>query len=178
MDYSIRVSASDERVAVLEEKALEKEQLTRIKDYVFKPLGVELKDFHPDEVCVRLREFLEGENAATLVKIVTTKTEAGYTDEKEKLGEGKVDELLKKAEELGYEEWGRFATVSIQYTLDLGGEKVQVLLQDLEGIGKYLKVEAATQDGLRKAMEILKANEGEKIEKNAAVLLGEKLGLI
>jgi len=178
MDYSIRVPANEERISILKTKALDEEMLTKIKDYVFKPKGVKLSDFHPNDVCVRLREFLEGGNLASLAKITTTHTEAGYTDEKEKLGEGKVDELLAKAEELGYEKWGEFATVSVQYSLDLEGEKVQVLSQELGVVGTFLKIEAETQEGLKKTLELLEAGEGERIEKNAAVLLGEKLGLI
>ncbi len=178
MDYSIRIPASEERIIELEERAVKKEQLTRVEDYVFKPEGIELKDFHPEKVCVRLRRFLEGDKEASLEKITTTLTELGYTDEKEKLGEGEVNDLLKRARELGYEKWGEFATVSVQYSLNLGGEKVQVLLQELRGVGRFLKIEAGTQDGLNKALEVLQAGEEEKIEKNAAVLLGEKLGLI
>jgi adenylate cyclase class IV len=174
MDYSIRIPATKERARILNTKAVSKRMLSRIKDYVFKPRGTSLADFHPDTVCVRLREFLEGDKQATLVKIVTTQTDAGYTDTKEEFGEGSVEELVKNAEKLGYEKWGEIATVSTEY--DLG--YAQVLSQELSTVGTFLKIESDTQDGLTRTLKLLKASEGEKIVKNAAVLLGEKLGLI
>jgi len=178
MDYSIRIPATTDRSKILETKAVEKIPLSRIKDYLFKPQGTSLKDFHPGHICIRLREFLEGDRPASLAKITTTQTDSGYTDQKEKLGEGSVTDLIKAAESLGYEKWGEFSTVSTQYTLQFDDSSVQVLSQELSSIGTFLKIESETQAGLDAALKLLNISASEAISKNAAVLLAEHLSLI
>lgn len=178
MDYSIRVPVTRKRKKILEEKVVSKKKLSRIKDYLFKPAGIDLKVFHPDKKWIRLREFVEGDFPSTLIKGEVIKTPSGYMDKKDKLGKGKTKDLFEKASKLGYEKWGEVATTSTEYRLDIGGVTAEVLSQDISPIGTFLKIESETQKGLDRALELLKVKESEKIEKNAAVLLGEKLGLI
>ena len=79
---------------------------------------------------------------------------------------------------MGYEKWGEILTHSVEYNLDLDGQDVQVLLQEMTSLGTMLKIESETAEGLNMALELLEAGESEKIEKNAGVLLAEKLGLV
>ncbi len=177
-DFSIRVPTSEKRLAVLEQRCVAKRDLTPIMDIMFKPKGVDLADFHPGKTCVRLREFPAEEKPSTLVALKTVKAESGYSDERQKLGEGETKELVSRAEAMGYEEWGRMKTKSTQFDLEFGENSAQVLSQQIDPVGGFLKIESPNQPGLREALELLSASEGEKISKNAAVLLAEKMGLV
>lgn len=178
MDYSIRIPTTKERFEILESKEVTKRKLPKIKDYLFKPKGVKLSDFHPDKYAVRLREFTDEYKPSTLQKFNFIKADLGYTDEREDLGVGQTAILLKKAEQLGYEKWGVISTRSIEYTFNTNGDNVHVLYQELIPIGNFLQIESENQEGLNEIMKMLSVNESEKIEKNAATLLGEKLDLI
>lgn len=178
-DYSIRIPASPERIQLLEGKTTERKLLPRIKDFMFRPKGTKLSNYRPDEICVRLREFVGEEKPSTLVKITTTKTPPGYTDEKEKLGEGSTPELLTKAEQLGYEKWGEMSTTSTEYLIKFSdGSTTSVLSQEIKPVGTYLKIESPTEEGLKRALDMLSATKNERIAKNAAFLLAEKSKLI
>lgn len=178
-DFSIRIPATPERMKLLEEKASERKLLFKIRDIMFKPVGIPLANYRPDQVCIRLREFIDETNPSTLLEIKTVKTDTGYTDEKRLLGEGKTLELLDRARELGYEQWGEMTTTSIEYKLDFGeGWAASVLSQEIVPVGIFLKIESLTQGGLERALELLSATQEERIEKNAAVLLAEKLSLL
>jgi hypothetical protein len=174
MDYSIRIPASPDRIKILEQACLEKKSLPKIKDYLYKPKGVDIKNFHPKEVCIRLREFISQKKPSTLTKIMTTKTKSGYFDQKENLGVGKTDYLITKARNLGLERWGEIHTTSTEYEL----KYVNVLLQKQLPIGLFIKIESGEKVGLQKALKLLSANENEKINKNAAELLAEYLEII
>jgi len=175
-DFSIRIPATDERIQVLEERCGTGIELPRITDIMYRPTNQSLEEFPPDKVCVRLRAFTDSDRPATLVKISTITTETGYTDQKEKLAEGEVEELIKQAQNRGYEEWGRMSTISVQYDFTLpDGTVISILYQKIDPVGEFLKIESPTQEGLRQALVFLSASEEEKIEKNAAVLLAEKL---
>ena len=58
-DYSVRISQTDEKVNVLNKECEDKYSLPRIKDYLFKPKGANLTDFHPKNIVVRVRDFYE-----------------------------------------------------------------------------------------------------------------------
>ena len=175
MDYSLRIPATEKRIKILEEKSTSKKLLPKIKDILFKPKEVPLTNFNPNNICIRLREFTDEHKPSTLLKLTFTKTKTGYTDEREDLGLGITKGLLQKAKDLGYEKWGQVSTQSVEYDL---GNNIQVLSQELKPVGTILKIESKTQSGLDKAMKLLSVHESEKIEKNAAVLLAEKLKLM
>lgn len=175
-DISIRIQSNQKRVEYLEKNFVSKKQLTKIHDWMFKPVGVDLNKYYPDKVCFRLREF-ENE-VATLVEIETIKTDIGYQDKKKIVGEGEVDELKKKAELLGYEIWGEMNVNSIEYKISIDEMKVTVLSQKIDPIGEFIKIESESDKALIKLMKIFEVSKEEKIERNAAVLLGEKLNLI
>jgi adenylate cyclase class IV len=174
MDYSIRIPATDDRTELLKKAASSDRELSKVKDILFKPLGEKLSGFNPNNVYVRLRIFEDDTQPATLIKVKTSKTDIGYTDEKEELGIGSEEELFKKAEELGYEKWGEILTHSGEFTLP----DSKCLLQNITPVGAFIKIESPTQEGLKKTLETLNADTDEKIEKNAAVLLAEYLNLI
>lgn len=178
MDYSIRIPSTTERIALLESRCAKKTPLSALKDILFKPSGVTLKEFDPAKVAVRLREFSGEDKPSTLVKIAFTKTQTGYTDSTEELGRGETGALIGRARELGYEKWGEVSRVSTEYLLDFNGEAVNIFVQELDPIGTFIKIETKTQESLDKALELLSATASEKIEKNAAVLLAEKLNLL
>ncbi|MBU0569350.1 hypothetical protein KKB40_01035 [Patescibacteria group bacterium] len=148
--------------------------LPRVKDYMFKPTGVELVNFPPNENCVRLREFVDGEKPSSLIKITVIRNKDGYSDKKKKLKDGKTQELQIEAKKMGFEGWGVFMNTSFEYDLKFA----QVLLEKLTPTGKFLKIESETQEGLKKTLALLGAKKEERISKNAAVLLAEKLKLI
>lgn len=178
-DFSIRIPATPKRIQLLEKKSSEKRVLSRIRDVMFKPIGRKLTSYHPNKACIRLREFLEEELPSTLVEIKTVKAKIGYGDKKRKFGKGKTSGLMAKAEKLGYEQWGEMFTVSTEYKLDFDNNlRATVLFQEITPVGKYLKIESLTQKGLEKALALLSATGEEKIERNAAVLLAEKLGFV
>lgn len=177
MDYSVRIPATKRRIKILEEKCVSKKKLTPIKDYLFKPTGVDLNKFHPNKVCVRLREFPEDNIASTLDKIISLKKGVGYSDEKESLGKGKTSKLLDGFAEK-YEKWGELKTTSTQYLMRINGEKVKIFQQNLFPIGRFLKIEAESETALQHTLKLLKVKKTEIIKKNAAVLLAEKLKLI
>ncbi len=178
MDYSIRIPATEERLKILDEKNVSKKSLSKIKDILLKPINTSLKDFHPDNVAVRIREFVEEDKPATFIKMTFTKTDSGYTDQKEDYGNGTVEELLQKAKQMEYEKWGELETESIEYILNLNNQKVTVLCQNISPLGIFLKIESENQEALDQTLNLLNAQPDDKIEKNAAILLAEKLKLI
>jgi adenylate cyclase class IV len=167
MDYSIRIPATPGRLEILEVKSLSQTPLPQLVDYLYKPVDKKLSDFPPDKICIRLRKFLNSNKPCTLEIIKTTKTESGYTDEKEKLGQGKFEDLQRLAKNHNYEQWGSLKTQSIEYKL----ENSTVLMQNLSPIGQYLKIESDTDEGLRNTLKLLHAKKTEGIRKNAASLL-------
>lgn len=177
MDYSIRIPSTPERIALLERQCAKRIPLSTIKDILFKPSGVSLKEFNPAKVAIRLREFAD-ERPSTLTKITTTKTQTRYTDSKEALGSGETKVLLRRARELGYEKWGEISNVNTGYLLNFDGEVVKVFVQELAPIGTFIKIETETREGLDRVLALLSATPDERIEKNAAVLLAEKLNLL
>jgi len=178
MDFSIRIPATDERISFLEKYCTSKKELPQIKDYLYKPIGVSLADFNPENVCVRIREFIDEAKPSTFIKLTIVKQEVGYSDEREEYGTGIPGELFEKAKEMNFEKWGEFSTHTFEFQISTGNNHCSVLLQDLDQIGKYLKIEAPDQETLVKTLALLKANESERIEKNAGVLLAEKMELI
>ena len=178
MDYSIRIPATEERLKILDEKSISKKSLSKIKDILLKPTSIPLNDFHPDNVAVRIREFIEENKPATFIKMTFTKTASGYTDQKEDYGNGTVEKLLQKAKQMGYEKWGELETQSTEYELNLNNQKVTVLCQNILPLGIFLKIESENQNTLDQALNLLNAKPDDRIEKNAAILLAEKLKLI
>ncbi len=177
-DFSIRIPTTPDRIRLLKEKSVRSKSLSRIRDIMFKPSGIDLKDYSPDKVCVRLREFMEEDIPSTLVKLTTTKISDGYTDEKEKLGKGETENLIAKAKKLGFEKWGEMSTVSTEYLLDFNGLKISVLSQEITPVGRYLKIESPSPNGLKKPLKLLGAKQNERIQENAAVLLAKKQNLL
>lgn len=172
MDYSVRVKAEEGNKIRLDSDNLGKRMLPRIKDSLFKPKGVELKDFNPGIVCIRLRVFEDGR--ASLIKLRTINVGLGYSDEREDLGKGEEVELLKIAEEKGWEKWGELENSSTEYTK----EGYRVLIQEVQPLGSYLKIEAESEEKLAEAIKWLGIDKSGLIEKNAAALLAEKMGLV
>lgn len=177
-DFSVRIPTTSVRIQLLKEKSVKSKSLSRIRDIMFKPSGADLKDYSPDKVCVRLREFMEEDMPSTLVKITTTKISNGYTDEKEKLGKGKTENLIAKAKRLGFEKWGEMSTVSTEYLLNFDGLMVSALSQKITPVGRYLKIESPNPNGLKKTLKLLGAKQSERIQENAAVLLAKKQNLL
>lgn len=177
MDYSIRLPSTSERREILESKCDGKKQLLKLKDTMLKPVGVSLRDFDIKRMCVRLREFIEEDKDSTLVRLVTVETAEGYTDEREDLGKGSKDELLKVAKSLGLEAYGEIEINSTEYDFNFGGW-VKVLFQELKPMGKFIKVETESEEGMKEMKRLLKATDEEIIKRNSAVLLAEKLCLI
>lgn len=178
-DYSIRVKSTAERDKILERSATGKKRLPQIEDVWVKPSSESLTSYHPSRIITRLRSYTDTNKPATLMELKFTPSEVGYSDERVIFGEGPKESLLKKAQELDYSAWGTVVTTSMEYNLDLeGGAKAQVLSQQIEPIGTFLKIESKTKDGLEKTLKLLKAEPEKTIEKNAALLTAEYLGLV
>lgn len=167
MDYSIRIPATPGRINRLEEMAKSIKPLPQLIDHLYKPVDKSLTEFSPDQICIRMRVFVNSSKPSTLEIIKTTKSETGYTDTKEILGQGNAEDLIRLAKNNNYEKWGEITTQSIEYQLDYAN----ILFQNLSPIGQYLKIESPTEQGLTKAMKLLQARKTEGIRTNAAVLL-------
>ena len=166
-DISIRIPNTNERMKYVEDNFAAAQLLMGMKDTMYKPVGIDLKEYHPNNICLRLRQFDDGKS--TLVELKTIKTETGYTDEKRKVD---LEELAK------YEVWGKMAVISFEYIIEVGEETVTILSQKIDPVGEFLKIESPSVEALNQILKELKVEDSEKIERNAAVLLGEKLGLI
>ena len=166
-EISIRIPNTDERIKYVEDNFVAAQLLMGIKDTMYKPIGVSLAEYHPNNICLRLREFDDGKS--TLVELKTIKTETGYTDEKRTVD---PEELTK------YEVWGKMTVISFEYKIEVGEEIVTILSQKIDPVGEFLKIESPSVAALNKILKDLKVEDSQKIERNAAVLLGEKLGLI
>ena len=70
------------------------------------------------------------------------------------------------------------SVISFEYKLEVGEETVIILSQKIDPVGEFLKIESPSVEALNKVLKDLKVEDSEKIERNAAVLLAEKLGLI
>jgi len=143
---------------------------------MFKPFGANLKTYHPDNVCLRLRTIVD--QPSTLVELRTIKTNTGYSDEKKLFGQGSPEGLKQKARELGYEPWGEMTVNSTEYKLNINNNLITVLFQKITPIGEFLKIESPSVDALNQILKILTVSDTEKIARNSAVLLAEKMGLI
>ena len=166
-DFSIRVPNTDERMRYVQDNFVGAQLLMGMKDTMYKPIGLILKEYNPNNICLRLRLFDDGKS--TLVELKTIKTETGYTDEKRTVN---PEELTK------YEVWGKMSVISFEYKLEVGEETVIILSQKIDPVGEFLKIESPSVEALNKVLKDLKVEDSEKIERNAAVLLAEKLGLI
>lgn len=175
-DFSIRIPVNSFRTQFLEINSINKIMLSGLVDTMYKPLGADLRKYHPGRTCLRLRETFGQES--TLVELKTIKTGMGYTDEKTVFGEGQTEELKKKAKEMGFEPWGTMTVTSTEYTLKIGKNLVTALLQEIKPIGKFIKIESSSSETLTKCLRALKVSSDEKLEKNAAVLLAEKMNLV
>ena len=89
----------------------------------------------------------------------------GYTDRKEQV------ESLE-----GFEKWGELESSATEYKLEIGDERVKVLKENFP-FGKFIKVEAISEDSLQKALDYFKIDEKDLIKKNSAALLAEYLKL-
>lgn len=149
--------------------------LPKLIDYLFKPMDKNLKDFHPQTLCIRLREFTN-ENKPSKLEIITTtlNSQGGYTDSKELLAQGTTPELLKIAKGNNYESWGELQTQSTEFKI----AQSKILFQNLNPIGQFLKLESPTEEDILKLIKLLGFNKNAKIEKNAATLLANHLKLI
>ncbi len=175
-DISVRIPITDSRQKYLEDNYVSLQNLPGLKDTMYKPVGVDLKNYHPNNVCLRLRQF--SDTSASLTEIKTIKTNVGYADEKTINLSGTPDEMQQKAIEMGYEKWGKMSVISSEYKIKIEDETITVLSQTVDPVGIFLKIESPSQKSLNKLLIILQVKDNEKIEHNAAVLLGEKLGLI
>lgn len=177
-DYSVRIPTTQERLEILEAEDPSPTDLPPIQDMMFKPKGVDMTEYHPGEIAVRLREFVDSDKDSTLMELKTILTDDGYTDKRKIFGEGRAELLISKAQEMGYEEWGRMQTRSKMYDLDVEGAFAKVLYQQIGSVGSYLKLESPTQAGLAATLELLSVSEEKRIRKNATVLLAEQMRLI
>jgi len=175
-DFSVRIPATPGRLNILETNCVEKKNLPPIKDFLFKPKTTDLKNYSPENICLRLREFPD--KLSSLTEISTIKTEIGYSDFKKNLGIGKTSELINKAKQKDFEKWGELDTSSTEYKIQIDNENITVLLQEINPVGKFLKVEAPSQEALKKAVLFLSATRKDIISQNAAFLLAKKMGLI
>lgn len=175
-DISVRIPITDKRQKYLDGNYVSLQNLPGLKDTMYKPINVDLVNYHPNNICLRLRQF--SDTSASLTEIKTIKTDVGYADEKTFHQSGTPEEMKQKAIDMEYEEWGKMSVISFEYKLEIDDEVVIVLSQGIDPIGKFLKIESPSEKLLSKLLEILEVKVEEKIERNAAVLLGEKLGLI
>lgn len=175
-DISVRIPITDKREKYIEDNYISLTNLPGLQDTMFKPIGVDLKKYHPNNICLRLRQF--SDTSASLTEIKTIKTDVGYADEKIFHTSGTPQEMHQKATDMGYEEWGKMTVFSYEYKLEIDSDIVTVLSQALDPIGWFFKIESPSEKSLNKILAILEVSDDEKIERNAAVLLGEKLGLI
>lgn len=175
-DISVRIPCNDFRKSFLENNSLSKKLLPVIKDTMYKPVGVSLSKYHPNEVCLRLREFED--NESSLVEIKTIKKSTGYSDEKKTFGKGKKVELKKIASDMYFEKWGEMSVISTEYQIKIKDKFLVALLQNITPVGEFIKIESEAQEALDSLLVLLKVSNEEKIERNAAVLLAEHLGLI
>jgi hypothetical protein len=162
MDYVTRVKLTGEIEEFLDNASAEKRELSRIKDCFFKPKNKDLREFNPNKVIVRQRAFDDKE---TLIKINVIDGKQGYTDKKEQV------ESLE-----GFEKWGEFESSATEYILEIGGERVKALKENFP-FGRFVKIEASSEDILQKAVNYLKIDEEDLIKKNSAALLAEHLEL-
>lgn len=175
-DISIRILSKPERIEYLENNSAAKRELPKIHDWMFKPMGITLDEYHPNRICLRLREFED--KTATLVELETIKADIGYQDKRKIFGEGESNDLKEKASNMGYEVWGEMLVSSVEYKILVDSEEVVVLRQTIDPIGEFLKIETGSEKALVELLGIFGVLDEEKIERNSAVLLGEKLGLI
>ncbi len=163
MDFVVRYPHSAELENRIESAAEEKTEFSEIKDQFYRPEGVELSDFSPRKVIVRKRKFPDRE---TLVRIDIIQKSLGYTDNKRE-----VENLE------GYEKWGEFTSTAMEYRMEIEGEKVAVLAEELS-FGKYVKLEAPSLKALKNLIEEFGFEENHAIEKNSAELLADEMNLI
>jgi len=175
-DVSVRIPVNNYRILYLEKNAINKVILSGVSDTMYKPVGADLKNYHPKIICLRLREIFG--KPSSLTEIKTAHEEVGYSDQKNIFAEGSTEELQAKALEMEYEVWGKMQVSSIEFTLKIGKNIVSVLLQEIKPIGKYLKIEAPNTEALRNCLKALRVEKREIINNNAAVLLAEKMGLV
>jgi hypothetical protein len=175
-DISIRIPYTDSREKYLEDNYVSLQLLPGFKDIMYKPVGVDLKAYHPNDVCLRLRQF--SDTSASLTEIKTIKNKTGYTDEKTFHISGTPNDMRQKAIEMGYEEWGNMSVISFEYKLEIDDEVVTVLSQSIDPIDYFYKIESPSEKSLDKLLKILQVKDSEKIQHNAAVMLAEKFGLI
>jgi len=175
-DYSIRIPVNNYRLQFLEKNGTNKQLLSGITDTMYKPVGVNLGEYPPDKTCLRLRQSFGKES--TLVEITTLKRGTRYTDEKNIFGEGNTADLKKIATKMGYEPWGEMTVSSTEYTVAIGKNLVSCLYQEIKPVGKFIKIEAPSSFALGNVIKAFKVTNSEKIERNAAMLLAEKMNLI
>lgn len=161
-DFVIRSPYTAELEDHIQSEAKQKQELSEIHDRFYKPEGVPLEEFSPRDVIVRKRTFPDRE---TLVKIDIIQEPVGYTDTKEE-----VESLD------GYEQWGEFASSAIEYTLRIEDTDFSVLIEHFS-FGKYIKIEAPSEQMLDILIEELGLEGEEIIEKNSAELLAEDIGI-
>lgn len=176
-DYSLRIRVDDRLVEAILNKAKFVGDLPRITDYLFISRGEDVKSFSPAKVCFRVRVFEDGN--AEFSKIETMKTDSGYSDIKEKIASGNSSEVINTAIDQGYEEWGKISMFSQEYSYKTkSGEKVKLLVQKIDPLGKFLKIEATTLKALNETVDDFGLEGYSKIEENAAVMLAKQKGLL
>ena len=172
MDYSIRIPATKARISWIEENCKTKKELPKIVDYLYRPKNIALINFDPNDIVIRLREFVEEKKPAILIMMQFIKSNSGYTDKKTVIAEGMSKDLINKAKKLDYIKWGVLKTHSVEYDL---GKGVKALYQQITLLGEFIKIESEKESELGKLLKKMNVTKKEAIEKNAAVLLFEKI---
>lgn len=176
MDISVRIPKNSFRIQYLEDNCVEKKQLSDLKDIMFKPVGVDLSNYNPSEICLRLRKFSDLSSSLTEIRSIKKKT--GYSDERKLYGKGDFKSLKTIAANMGYEIWGEMLVNSTEYMMRINGELVSAFCQKIIPIGEFIKIETSDMRTINLLLNSLKVSDDERIEKNSAVLLAERMGLI
>ena len=163
MDYVIRIKLTNKIEEILTKSAIQKKELSPITDFFYKPKDMALKQFNPNQVIVRLRKFSDRE---TITKIKIIKAEIGYTDKKEQLNDLE-----------NYEQWGQFTASSIRYQIKLNEQTINVLKENFP-FGKFIKIEAPSEQLLRNAIDFFEVEPKDIIQKNSTALFAESMRLI
>lgn len=165
MTVAVRINVTEQALKFLEKNYITKGKTNPLKDIFLKPKNMDLKDFNPNNKILRIR--VTGNNAVLTLVLFKENSRKGYD-----LYSENEETVLKLANQLGFEVWGKLEMRAVKYKL----RGADVFLESFNEIGNFLRIESDTQVSLDNNANLLNAEN--IIKGNQAVLLAEKLNLI
>lgn len=179
---SILIPVTEKRRIIINNHGKKQDSVRNKRIYYFKPRGVSLSKYSPEEIYLELKEAYESAGKSLLTEVKPRKGNPLEIDKFRELGRGEFNELVEIAEKLDFEKWGelRYSLESWQLLDKDQGNIIYAFVHifDSEQLGKLIRVSTYNKKHLDKVLMLLSVNEDEIINKNYPMLLAEKMELV